>query len=112
MRAEKEPTTGSRERGVVEIQLRDTQREQDSATANSKHKEEKKEIFTKVGQHTTAYVSLSVLTLRCPVRDEGRIQHHRQRTGSARRTCVPHATQTTRSKDRYDDAFNKVCKNK
>ncbi|XP_026804000.1 regulator of nonsense transcripts 3A isoform X2 [Pangasianodon hypophthalmus] len=48
MRAEKEPTTGSRERGVVEIQLRDAQREQDSATANSKHKEEKKEIFTKV----------------------------------------------------------------
>ncbi|XP_060785770.1 regulator of nonsense transcripts 3A isoform X2 [Neoarius graeffei] len=48
MRAEKEPTTGSRERGVVEIQLRDTPREQDSATANSKHKEEKKEIFTKV----------------------------------------------------------------
>ncbi|XP_053482738.1 regulator of nonsense transcripts 3A isoform X4 [Ictalurus furcatus] len=48
MRAEKEPTTGSRERGVVEIQLRDAQREQDSTTANSKHKEEKKEIFTKV----------------------------------------------------------------
>lgn len=53
MRAEKEPTTGSRERGVVEIQLRDAQREQESVTANSKHKEEKKEIFTKVGQHTT-----------------------------------------------------------
>ncbi|GAA6108277.1 regulator of nonsense transcripts 3A isoform X1 [Tachysurus ichikawai] len=48
MRAEKEPTTGSRDRGVVEIQLRDAQRDQDSATANLKHKEEKKEIFTKV----------------------------------------------------------------
>ncbi|KAM9486994.1 regulator of nonsense transcripts 3A isoform 1-T1 [Clarias gariepinus] len=48
MRAEKEPTTGSRERGVVEIQLRDAHREQDSAAANLKHKEEKKEIFTKV----------------------------------------------------------------
>lgn len=71
MRAEKEPTTGSRERGVVEIQLRDAQREQDSTTANSKHKEEKKEIFTKVriGQHTT--LMLRVLTLRRPARDEG-----------------------------------------
>ncbi|XP_046697061.1 regulator of nonsense transcripts 3A isoform X2 [Silurus meridionalis] len=48
MRAEKEPTTGNRERGVVEIQLRDAPREQENATANSKHKEEKKEIFTKV----------------------------------------------------------------
>lgn len=52
MRAEKEPSTGSRERCVVEIQLRDAQREQDSATANSKHKEEKKEIFTKVGDQS------------------------------------------------------------
>lgn len=53
MRAEKESITGSRERGVVEIQLRDAQREQDSVTTNLKQKEEKKEIFTKVGQHTT-----------------------------------------------------------
>lgn len=69
MRAEKEPTTGSRDRGVVEIQLREAQREQDSATVNSKHKEEKKEIFTKVGRHTT--LMLRVLTLCRPVRDEG-----------------------------------------
>ncbi|XP_026888593.1 regulator of nonsense transcripts 3A isoform X2 [Electrophorus electricus] len=48
MRAEKEQMTGSRERGIVEIQFRDTQREHDGVTANSKHKEEKKEIFTKV----------------------------------------------------------------
>lgn len=68
MRAEKEPTTGSRERAVVEIQLRDAQREQDSVTASLKHKEEKKEIFTKVGQRTT--LTLLVLTLRRPVRDE------------------------------------------
>ncbi|XP_076857687.1 regulator of nonsense transcripts 3A isoform X2 [Brachyhypopomus gauderio] len=48
MRAEKEHMTGSRERGIVEIQFRDGPREHDSVTANSKHKEEKKEIFSKV----------------------------------------------------------------
>uniref|UniRef100_A0A3B4E5M3 UPF3 domain-containing protein n=1 Tax=Pygocentrus nattereri TaxID=42514 RepID=A0A3B4E5M3_PYGNA len=48
MRAEREQTTGSRERGIVEIQFRDAQREQESASANQKQKEEKKEIFTKV----------------------------------------------------------------
>ncbi|KAI4886078.1 hypothetical protein NFI96_030132 [Prochilodus magdalenae] len=48
MRAEREQTTGSRERSIVEIQFRDTQREQESASANQKQKEEKKEIFTKV----------------------------------------------------------------
>lgn len=48
MRAEREPTTGSRERSIVEIQFRESQREQDSSSANQKQKEEKKEIFTKV----------------------------------------------------------------
>lgn len=49
MRAEKqEQMTGSRDRSVVEIQFRDAQREHDNALTNSKHKEEKKEIFTKV----------------------------------------------------------------
>ncbi|XP_072542284.1 regulator of nonsense transcripts 3A isoform X2 [Salminus brasiliensis] len=48
MRAEREPTTGSRERSIVEIQFRDSQREQESSSANQKQKEEKKEIFTKV----------------------------------------------------------------
>ncbi|XP_030643047.1 regulator of nonsense transcripts 3A [Chanos chanos] len=48
MKSEKEQMTGSRERTAVEIQFRDVQREQDSAAVNSKQKEEKKEIFTKV----------------------------------------------------------------
>ncbi|XP_066497101.1 regulator of nonsense transcripts 3A isoform X2 [Hoplias malabaricus] len=48
MRAEREQTTESRERNIVEIQFRDSQREQESASANHKQKEEKKEIFTKV----------------------------------------------------------------
>ncbi|KAK7154366.1 hypothetical protein R3I94_007641 [Phoxinus phoxinus] len=48
MRSEKEQRTGSRERGSVEIQFRDCQREQDNVAVNPKHKEEKKEIFTKV----------------------------------------------------------------
>nr|CAX18772.1 UPF3 regulator of nonsense transcripts homolog A (yeast) [Danio rerio] len=45
MRSEKEQRTGSRERGSVEIQFRDCQ---DNAAVNPKHKEEKKEIFSKV----------------------------------------------------------------
>jgi len=48
MRSEKEQRAGSRERGSVEIQFRDCQREQDNVTVNPKHKEEKKEIFSKV----------------------------------------------------------------
>ncbi|XP_050974861.1 regulator of nonsense transcripts 3A isoform X1 [Labeo rohita] len=48
MRSEKEQRTGSRERGSVEIQFRDCQREQDNVAVNPKHKEEKKEVFTKV----------------------------------------------------------------
>ncbi|XP_007227930.3 regulator of nonsense transcripts 3A isoform X1 [Astyanax mexicanus] len=47
MRAEREPTAGSRERNIVEIQFRDSQREQESS-AGQKQKEEKKEVFTKV----------------------------------------------------------------
>ncbi|XP_043104218.1 regulator of nonsense transcripts 3A isoform X1 [Puntigrus tetrazona] len=48
MRSEKEQRTGSRERGSVEIQFRECQREQENVAVNPKHKEEKKEIFTKV----------------------------------------------------------------
>uniref|UniRef100_A0A3B1J2T3 UPF3A regulator of nonsense mediated mRNA decay n=1 Tax=Astyanax mexicanus TaxID=7994 RepID=A0A3B1J2T3_ASTMX len=48
MRAEREPTAGSRERNIVEIQFRDSQREQESSSAGQKQKEEKKEVFTKV----------------------------------------------------------------
>lgn len=48
MRSEKEQRTGSRERGSVEIQFRECPREQDNVAVNPKHKEEKKEIFTKV----------------------------------------------------------------
>lgn len=48
MRAEKEQRTGSRERGSVEIQFRECQREHDNVAVNPKHKEEKKEIFSKV----------------------------------------------------------------
>ncbi|KTG46044.1 hypothetical protein cypCar_00020350 [Cyprinus carpio] len=48
MRSEKEQRAGSRERGSVDIQFRECQREQDNLAVNPKHKEEKKEIFTKV----------------------------------------------------------------
>lgn len=48
MKSEKEPMTESRERSIVEIQLRDIQRDQDNVTTSPKVKEEKKEVFTKV----------------------------------------------------------------
>ncbi|XP_006639007.2 regulator of nonsense transcripts 3A isoform X2 [Lepisosteus oculatus] len=48
MRSEKEPATGGRARRIVEIQFRDLPRDQDTVPANLKHKEEKKEVFTKV----------------------------------------------------------------
>ncbi|XP_039600715.1 regulator of nonsense transcripts 3A isoform X1 [Polypterus senegalus] len=48
MRAEKELLACGRERRAVEIQFRDTPRDQNCNAANLKHKEEKKEVFTKV----------------------------------------------------------------
>ncbi|XP_066562882.1 regulator of nonsense transcripts 3A isoform X1 [Amia ocellicauda] len=48
MRSEKELLTGGRERRIVEIQFRDLPRDQDGIPTNTKHKEEKKEVFTKV----------------------------------------------------------------
>jgi len=73
MRSEKEQSAGSRERGSVEIQFRDCQREQDNVTVNPKHKEEKKEIFSKVGKWRSC--------LDDDDDDDGGngIQHHRQR---------------------------------
>uniref|UniRef100_A0AAY5KWC4 UPF3 domain-containing protein n=1 Tax=Esox lucius TaxID=8010 RepID=A0AAY5KWC4_ESOLU len=48
MRSEKDQITGAREKSVVEIQFRDIPREQNALSVNSKQKEEKKEVFTKV----------------------------------------------------------------
>ncbi|XP_035249125.1 regulator of nonsense transcripts 3A [Anguilla anguilla] len=48
MRAEKEFMTESGERKNVDIHFRDLPRDQDSVTTNSKPKEEKREVFTKV----------------------------------------------------------------
>ncbi|KAM9483978.1 regulator of nonsense transcripts 3A-like isoform 6-T6 [Salvelinus alpinus] len=48
MRSEKDQMTGGREESVVEIQVRDIPRGQDAVSVNSKQKEEKKEVFTKV----------------------------------------------------------------
>ncbi|XP_067116427.1 regulator of nonsense transcripts 3A [Osmerus mordax] len=48
MRSEKDQTTGGREKSVVEIQFKDIPREPDGVSVNSKQKEEKKEVFTKV----------------------------------------------------------------
>lgn len=50
MRSETDQMTGGREESVVEIQFRDIPRGQDAVSVNSKQKEEKKEVFTKVGR--------------------------------------------------------------
>jgi hypothetical protein len=50
MRSETDQMTGGREESVVEIQFRDIPRGQDAVFVNSKQKEEKKEVFTKVGR--------------------------------------------------------------
>lgn len=49
MRSEKEQITVGKEKSVVEIQFRDIPGEQENASGNTKQKEEKKEVFTKVG---------------------------------------------------------------
>ncbi|XP_035628972.1 regulator of nonsense transcripts 3A-like isoform X1 [Oncorhynchus keta] len=48
MRSETDQMTGGREESVVEIQFRDIPRGQDAVFVDSKQKEEKKEVFTKV----------------------------------------------------------------
>lgn len=49
MRSEKEQMAVGKDKSVVEIQFRDIPGEQESASGNIKQKEEKKEVFTKVG---------------------------------------------------------------
>lgn len=49
MRSEKEQMTVGKEKNVVEIQFRDIPGDQENASGNTKQKEEKKEVFTKVG---------------------------------------------------------------
>lgn len=49
MRSEKDQMTVGKEKSVVEIQFRDIPREQENTSGNPKQKEEKKEVFTKVG---------------------------------------------------------------
>ena len=50
MRSEKDQMTVGKEKNVVEIKFRDIQREQENTPGNPKQKEEKKEVFTKVGR--------------------------------------------------------------
>lgn len=48
MRSEKEQMTAGKEINIVELQLRDTPGEQENHPGSAKHKEEKKEVFSKV----------------------------------------------------------------
>lgn len=54
MRSEKDQMTAGKEKSVAEIQFRDIPREQENAPGNLKQKEEKKEVFTKVGRRALA----------------------------------------------------------
>lgn len=54
MRSEKDQMTVGKEKNVVEIKFRDIPREQDNTGCNPKQKEEKKEVFTKVGTRAFA----------------------------------------------------------
>lgn len=49
MRSEKEQMTVGKEKSIVEIHFRDIPGDQENASGNTKQKEEKKEVFTKVG---------------------------------------------------------------
>ncbi|XP_038140742.1 regulator of nonsense transcripts 3A isoform X1 [Cyprinodon tularosa] len=48
MRSDKDQLTAGKDKGVVEIHLKDVQGEQENAPASAKLKEEKREVFTKV----------------------------------------------------------------
>lgn len=48
MRSEKEQMTAGKETNTVELQLRDIPGEQEHTPGSAKHKEEKKEVFSKV----------------------------------------------------------------
>ncbi len=54
MRSEKDQMTVGKEKSVVEIQFRDIPKEQENAPGNLKQREEKKEVFTKVGGRASA----------------------------------------------------------
>lgn len=64
MRSEKDQMTVGKEKCVVEIQFRDIPREQENTSGNSKQKEEKKEVFTKVGRRGFAPLSHCLRCLR------------------------------------------------
>lgn len=48
MRSEKDQMTAGKEKNVVELQFRDIPGEQEHTPGNTKQKEEKKEVFSKV----------------------------------------------------------------
>lgn len=78
MRSEKDPSSGGREKSVVEIQFRDIPREQDGVSVNSRLKEEKKEVFTKVKRGVLVLVLAG--RSRCAQTWRLRsVQHHGQR---------------------------------
>jgi len=54
MRSEKDQMTVGKEKSVVELQFRDIPTDQENTPGNPKPKEEKKEVFTKVGRQAFA----------------------------------------------------------
>lgn len=89
MRSEKDQMTVGKEKSVVEIQFRDAPGEQDNTPGNSKQKEEKKEVFTKVGSRAFATCRLvHAACVKQTWREVGSFQHRGQRQEGTGFTAV------------------------
>lgn len=92
MRSEKDQMAVGKEKGVVELQFRDIPREQENTPP--KQKEEKKEVFTKVGERASATrrIVYAERSRHGGGKEGGRreerrwIQHRGQRQGLSRRS--------------------------
>lgn len=87
MRSEKEQMTAGKEKGTVELQFREVPGEQElGAGGSAKHKDEKKEVFSKVRRsrgrgEAEGGRRVAVLTINMeePCREAGSLQHRGQR---------------------------------
>lgn len=81
MRSEKDQMTVGKEKSVVEIQFRDIPREQENIPENLKQKEEKKEVFTKVGSRAFAMCRIVYAVWKTEMEGGGILSAPRRATG-------------------------------
>lgn len=87
-----------KEKNVFEIKFRDIPREQENTPGNPKQKEEKKEVFTKVGSREFAMCRIVYAAWKTDMearRKVGSFQHRGQRQTAGYRT-IPLLLQTVR----------------